>query len=123
MMMKNCDALVEMNHKPNQPYISDHRHGFLIIGGSGPAHKENKKRMKKLVKMSRNNDYITENLLDYSYHQNYYKRIIIYFSRKTNTTILQQTNFIGKLEEDDGTTMFSIAEKQQKLFQTFLQVY
>ena len=76
--------------------------------------------MKKLVKMSRNNDYITENLLDYSYHQNYYKRMIIYFSRKTNTTILQQTNFIGKLEEDDGTTMFSIAEKQQKLFQTFL---
>ena len=70
--------------------------------------------------MSRNNDYITENLLDYSYHQNYYKRIIIHFSRKTNTTILQQTNFIGKLEEDDGTTMFSIAEKQQKLFQTFL---
>ena len=30
--------------------------------------------------------------------------------------ISQQINFVGKLEEDDGSTMFFIAEKQQKLF-------
>ena len=31
-------------------------------------------------------------------------------------SILQQINFVGKLEEDDGVTMFFIAEKQQRLF-------
>ena len=34
--------------------------------------------------------------------------------RQINTTIPQQINFIGKLEEDDGTTVFFIDEKQQK---------
>ena len=67
--------------------------------------------------MSRNDDYTRGNLLDYSYHQNYYKLIGIDLSRQTNTTIPQQINFIGKLEEDSGATMFFIAEKlQNKLF-------
>ena len=30
--------------------------------------------------------------------------------------IPQQINFTGKLEEDDGATMFFIAERQQKQF-------
>ena len=34
--------------------------------------------------------------------------------------IPQQINFVGKLEEDDGATMFFIAEKQQKQFKKFL---
>ena len=29
-------------------------------------------------------------------------------------SISQQINFVGKLEEDDGATMFFIAENQQK---------
>ena len=66
--------------------------------------------------MSRNNGYTTGNLLDYSYHQNYYKLIGIDLSRETNTNILQQINFIGKLEEDNGATMFFIAKKLQKIF-------
>ena len=61
--------------------------------------------------MSRNDDYTTGNLLDYSYHKNYYKLIGIDLSRKTNTSIPQETNFIGKSEEDDGATMFFVAEK------------
>ena len=61
--------------------------------------------------MSRNDDYTTGNLLDYSYHQNFYKLISIDLSRQVNTNIPQQLNFTGKLEEDDGTTMFFIAEK------------
>ena len=64
--------------------------------------------------MPRNDDYTTENLLDYLHHQNYYKHINIDLSRETNTSIPQQTNFIRKLEEDDGVTMFFIAEKQHK---------
>ena len=45
-----------------------------------------------------------------TYHQNYNKLIAIDLSRQTNTSIPQQINVIGKLEEDDGATKFSIAE-------------
>ena len=69
---------------------------------------------KKLVEITRNTDYTTGNLLYDLYHQNYYKLIGIDLSRQANTSIPQQTNFSGKLEEDDGATMFFIAEKQQK---------
>ena len=34
-MMKNYDNLVEINHNPKWPYIPDHAHRILIIGGSG----------------------------------------------------------------------------------------
>ena len=73
----------------------------------------------KLIEISRNGDYTTGNLLDYLYHQNYYKLIGIDLSRQPNTNIPQQINFVGKLEEDDGTAMFSIAEKQQKTIPNF----
>ena len=70
--------------------------------------------------MSRNHDFTTGNLLQYLYHQNYYKIIGINFSRQANTSISQQINFTGKLLEDDGGTMFFIAEKQQK---TILNIF
>ena len=41
-------------------------------------------------------------------------------SRQTNTNIPQQINFTGKLEKDDGATMFFIAEKQQKTVQLYI---
>ena len=46
--------------------------------------------------MSENNDYTTGNLLDYVYHQNYYKLIDIDLSRQTNKNIPQQINFTEK---------------------------
>ena len=55
--------------------------------------------------MSRNNNYTTGNLLDFSYQQNFYKLIGIGLSRQTNPSIPQQILFTGKLEEDDGATM------------------
>ena len=55
-----------------------------------------------------------EYFLDYFYHQKYYKLIGIDLSKKTNASIPQQINFVGKLEEDDGATKFFITEKQQK---------
>ena len=61
--------------------------------------------------MSRNDDYATGNLLELSYHQDYYKLIGIDLSRQTNTGIPQQMNFAGKLEKDDGAVMFFIAKK------------
>ena len=66
----------------------------------------------KLVEMSRNDDSTTGILLDYLYHQKFYKLIGIDLSSQTNTIILLQIDFVGKLE--DGATMFFMAEKQQK---------
>ena len=51
----------------------------------------------KLNQMSIKDGYRTENLLDFLYHQNYYKLIGIDLSRQTNTIIPQQTSFTGKL--------------------------
>ena len=34
-MRKNYAQSVEINHNPNWPYIPDHPHRILIIGGSG----------------------------------------------------------------------------------------
>ena len=66
--------------------------------------------------MSRNDEYTTGNLLDYLYHQKYYKLIGIDLSRRTNTNISQQIYFTGKLEEDNGAAMFYIPLTQQKQF-------
>ena len=76
-------------------------------------------KYKKLVEILKNNDYTTETLLHYLHHQKYYKLIGIDLSGQTNTSIPPQINLIGKLEEDDATTMFSIAEKQQKTIPNF----
>ena len=72
----------------------------------------------KLVEMARNNN-TTGNLLDYLYHQNYYKVIGIDLSRQTNTSILQQINFTGKSKEGDDVTIFFVSEKQQKSILNF----
>ena len=64
----------------------------------------------KLIEMSRSDDYTTGNLLDYLHHQKYHK---------LNTSNPQEINFVGKLVEDDGATMFLIAEKKQKLILNF----
>ena len=64
--------------------------------------------------MSRNDEYTTGNVLDYLYHQKYYKLIGKDLSRQKNTIILQQTHFIEKIEKDNGAKMFFIAGKQQK---------
>ena len=44
----------------------------------------------KLIEMSRNDDYTTWNLLNYFYHQKYYKLISIDLWRQTNACIFQQ---------------------------------
>ena len=81
--------------------------------------KNKKEEREKLVEMSKNDHYPTGNLLHYLYHQIYRKLISIDLSRQANTSIRQQMNFVGKLEEDDGATIFFIVEKQQKTFPSF----
>ena len=64
--------------------------------------------------MSRNDDYTTGSLLDFSYHQNYNKLIGIDLSRQTNMCIPQQINFIRQLGEDDRAVMFFVLLKSSK---------
>ena len=59
--------------------------------------------------MLRNDDCTRGNLLDYLYHQKYYKLIGIDFSKQTNTSIPLRINFTGKLEENDGVTKIFVS--------------
>ena len=97
--------------------------GFNVLIGNKPFFdqtvKNKQEAYEKLVEMSRSNDYTTRILLDYLCHQNHYKLLGIDLSRWTNISIPQQINFTGKLEEDNGATMFFIAEKQQKTVLNF----
>ena len=70
----------------------------------------------KIIYISRNNEYRTGNLLDYDYFKKYYKLIAIDLSKKQvlqeNADLIQQINFIGKLEE--ASNVFIIIEKKRK---------
>ena len=76
--------------------------------------KNKQEAYEKLLPMSRNDDWTTRNLLDFSYHQNYYKLVGIDSSRQTNTSISQQINFVKKLEECDVTIMFLLLKSGKK---------
>ena len=70
--------------------------------------------------MSRNRLYIKlGNLLDYLHHQKYYKLIGIDLPTQTETSTTQQINFVWKLEQDYGATMFFIPDKQQNTILKF----
>ena len=49
----------------------------------------------------------------------YFIKNIINVLRQTNTSIPQQINFTGKLEEDNCVTMFFITEKHQQTILNF----
>ena len=61
--------------------------------------------------MSNNNDYTTGNLSDFAYFKRHYKVIAIYSSKQTKLKDPQQINFIGRLLNTRGATMFFIIEK------------
>ena len=75
----------------------------------------------KIVDISRNNEYTTGNLLDYHYFKKYYKLIAIDLSKQQvlqeNEDLIQQINFIGKLEE--AANVFIIIEKKENTILEF----
>ena len=71
--------------------------------------------------MRRNNDYTTGNLLDFAYFKENYRLIAIDLSKQTKLKDPQQINFIGKLDKDNGATMFFIIEKSEETTFNFLQ--
>ena len=86
--------------------------------------KNKEETCEKSIERSKNNDYTTGNLLDYEYFSNYYKQIAIDLSKQIelgNPDLKQQINFIGKLEEDNGVTMFFIIEELEETTFEFSQ--
>ena len=76
----------------------------------------------KIIDMSNNNNYMTGNLLDFTYYKENYKLIAIDLSKQTKIKDPQQINFIGKIEEqNNGVTMFFITEKSEETAFEFLQ--
>ena len=74
--------------------------------------------------MSKSNDYTTGNLWDYDYFSNHYKVIAIDLRKQSeleNSDLKQQINFIGRLDENNGTTMFVINEKSEETTFEFSQ--
>ena len=73
--------------------------------------------------MSKNNFYTTGNLLDYEYFKHFIQ-IAIDLSKQIeleNTDLKQQINFIGRLEREEGATMFFINENKEETTFDFSQ--
>ena len=66
---------------------------------------------KKIMDMSNNNDCTTGKLLDFAYFKENYRFVAIDLSKQTKLQDPQQINFVGKLDEPNGATMFFVTEK------------
>ena len=77
----------------------------------------------KIIDISKNNEYTTGNLLDYDYFKKHYKLIAIDLSKQQvlqeNEDLIQQINFIGRLEE--AANVFIIIEKKENTILEFSQ--
>ena len=77
----------------------------------------------KIIDISRNNEYIPGNLLDYDYFKKYYKLIAIDLRKQQvlqeNEDLIQQINFIGRLEQ--AANVFIIIEKKKSTILEFSQ--
>ena len=75
----------------------------------------------KIIDISRNNEYITGNLLDYDYFKKQYKLIAIDLRKQRvlqeNEDLIQQINFIGRLTE--AANVFIIIEKKENTILEF----
>ena len=81
-----------------------------------------KKHTKKLIEISKNNDYRTGNLLDFVFFIENYRLIATDLSKQIKLKDPQQINLIGNLEgKNNEATMFFIIEKSEKTILEFLQ--
>ena len=86
--------------------------------------KNGEKTYERVIEMERNNDYTTDNLLDYEYFSKHCKLIAIDLSKQIeleNLDLKQQINFIGRLKREEGATMFFIIEKSEEITFEFSQ--
>ena len=79
----------------------------------------------KIIGISKNDEYTTGNLLDYDYFKKYYKLIAIDLSKQQvlqeNKDLIQQINFIGRLDINANANVFIIIEKKENTILEFSQ--
>ena len=68
--------------------------------------KNEEEAYKKIIGMSNDNDYTTGNLLDFAYFKENYKLVAIDLGKQTKSKDPQQINFIVRLLNTCGITMF-----------------
>ena len=85
--------------------------------------KNEKEAYKKVMDMSSNNYYTTDNLLDFGYFKENYELIATELSKETELKNPQQISFIGKLLNRHEATMFFIIEKAEETTFNFSQSY
>ena len=82
--------------------------------------KNEEEAYEKIIDIGRNNEYTTGNLLDYDYFLKYYKLIAIDLSKQQvlqeNEDLIQQINFIARLEEA-ANVFIMIEEKEQTILE------
>ena len=87
------------------------------------AIKTEEEAYEKNIDISRNNEYTTGNLLDYDYFKKHDQSIAIDSSKQQvlqeNEDLIQQINFIGKLEE--AANVLIIVEKKENIILEFSQ--
>ena len=72
-----------------------------------------------IIEISKNNDYTNYNLLDYEYFKDHYQLIATDLTKQIeleNPDLKQQTNFIGRLEENNTTMLFIVEKKEETTF-------
>ena len=80
----------------------------------------NEEAYEQIIEMSRNNDYITGNLLDYEYFSKHFKLIVIDLSKQIeleNPDLKQQISFIGRLEKNNASMFFIIEKAKETTFE------
>ena len=85
--------------------------------------KNKEEAYEEILGMTKNNYYTTGNLLDYEYFSKHYKVIATDLSKQIEleNPVKQQTNFIGRLEED-ATVFFIIEKKEETTFDFSISV-
>ena len=83
--------------------------------------KSEEEACEKIIEMSNSNDYTTGNLVDFAYFKENYRLITTDLSKQTKIKEPQQINFIGKLEKDNGATMFFVIKKSEETTFKFSQ--
>ena len=79
--------------------------------------KNKEEAYEQIIEMGRNNDYTTGNLFNYEYFAKHCKLIAIDLNKQTelgNPDLKQQINSFGRLERNEGATMFFIIEKSEE---------
>ena len=86
--------------------------------------KNKEEAYEQIIEMSKINDYTAGNLLDYEYFSKHYRPIAIDLSKQIeleNLDLKQQINLIGRLERNEGVTMFFIIEEKEEITFHFSQ--